>query len=256
MLKRRRHQLPPPSSPAASRSFFKDADAVAKYACVETEPPVNLYLFLNAIYGGITVTCNDEVGTATISGLNLSFVFPLSFCTGRCGQLTRASAVELALAACRIHGPQGFCYAWTRRTEPIFREVVATMRTAMGHFPWQFDVAWRVGRADLYDAVGVRLFQLASEMPEAYRLITLADRLFSAPWTMSATVGGTVGALAREWGILAVPCNDADARLVVAGVPLFVAQRDWALLALNLLFMPDIAAQIPEVERARRMFSR
>ena len=243
-------------SPAASRSFFKDAEAVAKYACLETEPPVNLYLFLNAIYAGVSVACDAATGTATITGTDLALLVPNSFCSGRNGQLTREAAVELALAACRIHGPQGFCYAWTRRSEPIFREVVATMRTAMGHFPWQFDAAWRVGRADLYDAVGVRLFQLAAAMPEAYRLNTLADRLFSAPWTMSATVGGTVGALAREWGIMAVPCDDADARLVVAGVPLFVAQRDWALLALNLLFMPDVAAQIPEVERARRMLSR
>ena len=65
-----------------------------------------------------------------------------------------------------------------------------------------------------------------------------------------------VGTLAREWGIEAVQCKKEDARLLIAGVPIFIAQRDCALLALNLLFMPELGDRIPEVERARRMLSR
>lgn len=223
---------------------------------METVPPLNLYLFLNAIYSGIEVACDDDLGVATLTGANLRLQVPLTLASGRTGQLPRDDAVDLALACCRIHGPQGFCYAWTRRTEPIFREVVLTMRTAMGIFPWQLDAAWRVGRADLYDAVGILFFRLAAELPEAYRLNTLADRLFTAPWTLDATTACALGEIARGWGVEAVKCAEEDARLVVAGVPIFITQRDWALLALNLLFMPEIGDSIPEVRRARQMLSR
>ena len=219
-------------------------------------PPVNLYLFLNAIYSGIEVTLCEETGVGTLTGEGLSLKVPLSLLNSRSGQIPKDDAVALALASCRIHGPQGFCYSWTRREEPIFKEVVATLRPAMGHFPWQLDAAWRVGRADLYDAVGILFFRLAAELPEAYRLDTLSDRLFTAPWTLDATTACELGKLAKEWGVEAVQCEKEDARLVVAGVPIFIAQRDWALLALNLLFMPELGDRIPEVERARRMLSR
>ena len=249
--------MPPPSSPA--RSFFKDVDAIAKYVCVETTPPLNLYLFLNAIYGGIEVACDAEQGTATFTGHDLKVRIPYSLTNGHSGQLPKENAIELAVAACRVHGVQGFCYAWTRRNEPIFKEVVATLSSAMGHLPWQLAVSWRIGRADLYDAVAVFHMQLVSEIPEAYRLDSLADRLFAVPWTLDASTGYELGVLAQQWGILAVPCAEKDARLVVAGVPLYIVQRDWAFLALALLFMPSMermAEAIPEVSRARRMFSR
>lgn len=199
---------------------------------------------------------DEDTGVAVLTGDSLRLQVPLTLINNRSGQIPKDDAIELALACCRIHGPQGFCYAWTRREEPIFKEIVITMRTAMGHFPWRLDAAWRVGRADLYDAVGILLFRLAAEIPETYRLETLSDRLFTAPWRLDATVAWQVGRLAREWGIEAVECKEEDARLVIAGVPIFIAQRDWALLALNLLFMPALGDRIPEVERARRMLSR
>lgn len=261
MSKRTHRQSPPPSSPGPvhSRSFFTDAVAIAKYACLETTPPVNLFLFLNAIFHGTSVACSAETGVATLTGRDLAVQVPLSLTTGRSGQLGKDDAVELALACCRIHGVQGFCYAWTRRGEPIFRELVATLRSAMGHLPWQLEAAWRIGRADLYDAVAVLQLQLVSEMPEAYRLDTLADRLFSAAWTLDAATGADLGGYAQEWGIMAARCGEADARLEVAGQPLFIAQRDWAFLALNLLFTPELSGirdRIPEVSRAHQMLSR
>jgi hypothetical protein len=96
-------------------------------------------------------------------------------------------------------------------------------------------------------------------MPEAYRLDTLADRLFSAPWTLDSEVGGDLGVYAQQWGIMAVRCAEADARLVVVGVPLYLAQRDWSFVALNLLCRPELAGireRIPEVARAFQMLSR
>ena len=224
--------------------------------CVETTPPVNLYLILNAVYGGVEVKCSHASGTARLVGKDLSVQIPLSFVAGEDGLLSQDDAVELALACSRVHGPQGFCYAWTRRTEPIFKQLVSVLRPAMAHFTTELEAAWRCGRADLYDAVSILLFRLASEMPEAYRIDTLSDRLFSAPWTLSCAAGLRVGELAQQWGIMAVVCAEEDARLVVGGINLYVTQRDWSLLALNLLFMPELGDTIPEIERARQMFSR
>ena len=159
--------------------------------------------------------------------------------------------MALAVASCRVGGVGGFCYAWTRRRQPIFKEVVETIGPTFGMWDWRLAQAWRFERADVYEDVSYLLLTLTAAVPRAAQQQRIVDCLFSEPWALTSEQARTVGALAVKLQVQVVLCDAQDARLLVCDTPFYITQRDWSVLALILLFT-EHGDGIPVIDGARR----
>ena len=121
----------------------------------------------------------------------------------------------------------------------------------MGHVPWQLAQAFRVGRADLWEAASSMMLQLVARVPNASRMIALCEHTFeSGGWELDLKTANSLLHHRREWAIQSVECSCDAARLFICGVPLYLAMRDWALLALYLLTTDrELAKSIPQLVR-------
>jgi hypothetical protein len=230
-----------------------DPTETAKYLLVGKEPPLNLFYLLDVIYAGIQIELCGHSGVATLSNAEKKFCeqVPATLTSAVAGQLSKDGAITFAIECCRATGVAGFCYSWTRRAEPIFSEIVDTLGPAFGLWDWRLAQAWRFERADVYEDVGYLLLCFTAAVPQAYRQEAVVDILFNGPWQLSTEQARTVGALAQKLQVYAVRCADENARLYVCEYAFYVTQRDWAVLALVLLFT-DAGNGIGAIMAARR----
>lgn len=225
---------------SADLSYFSNPGETAKYLLIGKETPLNLFFLLDVIYTGIEIALCPESGVAKLkcAAKNFCELVPATLASEKSGQLSKDGAIAFAIECCRL-GVAGFCYSWTRRTEPIFSEVVDTLGPAFGLWDWRLAQAWRLERADVYEDVSYLLLCFTAALPETYRQEAVVDILFNEPWQLSSEQARTVGRLAQKLEIYAVRCANEDARLYVCEYAFYVTQRDWSVLALVLLFTPD-----------------
>lgn len=222
-------------------SLFSDPTETAKYLLIGKEPPINLFYLLDVIFAGIEVAASKIPGVSTLQCDAKKFCeqIPATFVYRADGQLNKDAAVAFAIECCRTTGVGGFCYSWTRRTEPIFREIVDTLGPGYGLWDWRLAQAWRLERADVYEDVGYLLLSFTAAVPQAYRQEAVVDTLFSEPWQLTTEQARVIGTIAQKLQIYAVRCAKEDARLCVCDYAFYVTQRDWAVLALILLFTEE-----------------
>jgi hypothetical protein len=242
-------------------SVVRNPDELTKYAVVdEGGLGINLFVFLSGVHGGIRIrsaaagAAELEIGRFGGNGVDVHRI-PASLVkvpdTRQWVLLERCDAIALMISAVRICGVSAYSFMWTRRTEPVFCDALHWSGPLMGHVPWQLSQAFRVGRADLWEAVSSMMLQLIARVPDAYRLAALCEHTFeTGGWEMNLATANRLLKRRGEWAILAVECSSETARLYVCGVPLFVSMRDWALLALYLLTTErDLARSIPQLIR-------
>lgn len=233
---------------------MSDPSETAKYLLFGNEPPVNLFLLLDVIYTGLSVVVDAGAGVATLECAPKNFCeqVPATLTGTAAGQLSKPSAVALAIECCRAGGVGGFCYAWTRRDQPIFREIVEAVGPAFGLWDWQLAQAWRFERADVHEDVAYLLLSFSAALPSAPAQQKVVDILFKEPWVLTSQQARTLGAVAAKLQIYAVLCERDNARLLVCDTPFYITQRDWSVLALLMLFTED-GDGIAVIEGARRL---
>ena len=242
-------------------SLVPDPAELVKYAVLdEGGLSINLYVFICGVHGGIRLrsaaagAAELEISRFAANGVDVHRI-PASLVavpdTRQWVLLQKGDAVALMIAAVRMCGVAAYSFMWTKRSMPIFRDALHWSGPLMGHVPWQLAQAFRVGRADLWEAVSSMMLQLIARVPNADRMLALCEHAFeTGGWELDLATAKELLHRRREWAILSVQCSDDDARIFICGVPLYLAMRDWSLLALYLLTTNrTLATSIPQLRR-------
>lgn len=242
-------------------SLLPDPSELVKYAVLdEGGLGINLYVFLCGVHGGIRLrsaaagAAELEISRFQTNGVDVHRI-PASLVavpdTRQWVLIEKGDAIALMIATVRLCGVAAYSFMWTKRTMPVFCDALHWSGPLMGHVPWQLAQAFRVGRSDLWEAVSSMMLQLIARVPNASRMLALCEHAFeTGGWELDLATAKELLHRRREWAILSVQCLEDDARLFICGVPLYLAMRDWSLLALYLLTTNrELAKSIPQLRR-------
>ena len=249
-------------------SLVPGPDEFVKYSVLdEGGLRINAYVFLSGIHGGMQLR-GAANGVVELRMRNFArsgvdeYRIPASLVqvpdTRTWLLLKEGDAVALMIAVIRLVGPAAYSYAWTQRAEAVYREALLWSGPLMGHIPWQLAQVFRVGRSDLWEAASSMVLQLVARVTSAARLSALCEHAFeSGGWELDLKTANALLPLRQQWAILCTRCSEPAGRLYLCGTPLFIALRDWALLALYLLTVDrELAAGIPQLHRCLRISER
>lgn len=242
-------------------SLLPSVDDFVKYSVFdEGGLALNMFAFLAGVHGGMQL-CSMPNGAAGLRYCKFNghgteeHRIPATLTavpkTGEWTLLQKDDAVRVMIAVVRLGGAPAYSFMWTQIEKPVYREAVLWAGPLMGHLPWSLTQVFRVGRSDLWAAASVMVLQLVARVPNASRLYALCEHAFgSGGWELDLATSRALLRWRQEWEIQCVRCPERTARLFVCGVPLFLAQRDMALLALYLLTQErELAESIPQLRR-------